>query len=75
MEFIAEDKKTSSKWALSGAEDGKIILWRIHDWQPLLIINAHKESHTIHYSPVIAPHPSGKLALSIGKYLNMIFIV
>lgn len=68
LKFIASGKaNTNAKWALSSGEDGKIVLWRVHDWAALLTISAHKESHTIHYSPLIAPHPSGKLCLSIGN--------
>lgn len=70
LKFIPSSKKNRpSKWALSSGEDGKVVLWRVHDWAALLTIPAHKPSHTIHYSPLIAPHPSGKLYLSIGNHL------
>ena len=68
LEFIETVNAKNSKWALSSGEDGHIVLWRVHDWQPLLNISAHKESHTIHFSPLLAPHPSGKICLSIGTY-------
>merc|ERR1712110_1263127 len=51
--------------------DGHIVLWRVHDWAALLDIPAHKPSHTVHYSPLLAPHPSGKLCLSIGSQCEL----
>jgi protein MAK11 len=47
---------------LSGGEDGKIVLTRCADWEVLQVLRGHKGGV---FS--VAIHPSGKLALSIGK--------
>lgn len=50
-----------SSHLLSGGEDGRIALFRCKDWECLHVLR--------HKKPVqsLAVHPSGKLALSVGK--------
>lgn len=47
---------------ISGGEDNALCIWRVHDWTCLHILGGHKE-------PVndVAVHPSGKIALSVGR--------
>ncbi|KAL7753788.1 Protein mak11 [Sorochytrium milnesiophthora] len=47
---------------LSGGEDGKVVIWRTKDWEPLKTLKGHKTA--VH---AIAIHPSGKLALSVSS--------
>ena len=46
---------------LSGGEDGVVIVWRASDWTALLSMPGHKGR--VH---ALAPHPSGRVALSAG---------
>ena len=47
---------------ISGGEDNALCIWRVHDWTCLHILGGHKE-------PVndVAVHPTGKIALSVGR--------
>jgi protein MAK11 len=47
---------------LSGGADNTICIWRTSDWLCLHKLGGHKAAVTS-----VAPHPSGKLALSTGK--------
>ncbi|KAK2723479.1 hypothetical protein QYM36_001968 [Artemia franciscana] len=48
---------------LSGSEDGTICIWRTRGWEcDRTLVNAHKGGVTS-----LSIHPSGKLALSVGK--------
>lgn len=47
---------------LSGGADSTICIWRTSDWLCLHKLGGHKAAVTS-----IAPHPTGKLALSTGK--------
>lgn len=46
---------------LTGGEDGRIALFRTKDWECLHVLRHKKPVHSI------AVHPSGKIALSVGK--------
>lgn len=56
------------KHLLSGSDDGNIIVWRTHDWVPMLTMRGHKGRINS-----IATHPSGRVALSVSrdKYLRL----
>ena len=49
------------KWLLSAANDGKICIWRIKDWEMLSELKGHKGAIN-----GISVHPSGKIAISVG---------
>ncbi|KAI0244029.1 Protein mak11 [Massospora cicadina] len=46
---------------VSGSEDTAIMIWRTKDWECLKVLRGHKGRIND-----ISPHPSGKLALSVG---------
>lgn len=46
---------------LSGGEDGRISLFRTKDWECLHVLRHKKPIHSL------AVHPTGKLAISVGK--------
>lgn len=47
---------------MSGAADGMLAIWRTKDWECLKVMRGHKgEVHDV------AIHPTGRLALSVGK--------
>ncbi|XP_003388740.1 PREDICTED: p21-activated protein kinase-interacting protein 1-like [Amphimedon queenslandica] len=50
------------KYLYSASDDGSVCVWSTHDWQCLHVLKGHK-------GPVscVAVHPSGRLALSVGK--------
>lgn len=50
------------KHLLSGSDDGNIIVWRNHDWTPLLTMRGHKGRINS-----ISTHPSGRVALSVSR--------
>ncbi|ORZ37710.1 WD40-repeat-containing domain protein [Catenaria anguillulae PL171] len=52
---------------LSGDEQGKLIMWRTKDWEPLTTLKGHKAAIT-----GIAIHPSGKLALTVSSDRQLI---
>ena len=54
------------KMLFTGGEDGKIIVTRCADWEPMMTLKAHAGGVNS-----IAVHPSGKLALSSGKDKNI----
>ena len=56
LEFV------DNMFLISGSEDNTICIWRVHDWQCLHILGGHKEAVND-----ISIHPSGKVALSVGK--------
>ncbi|KAK9448687.1 WD40-repeat-containing domain protein [Limtongia smithiae] len=69
MEFTntrtSKDNETlgsDGKWLLSGGEDGKILIWRTKDWEVLADMKGHKGAVND-----ISVHPSGKIALSVGR--------
>lgn len=47
---------------MSASDDGTIYIWRVYDWQHVHILGGHKAA-VIGF----AIHPSGKLAISVGK--------
>ena len=47
---------------LSGSEDGLVAIWRTKGWECLKSMKGHKGCVNS-----IAVHPSGKMALSVGK--------
>ncbi|KAJ2160364.1 60s ribosome biogenesis protein mak11 [Coemansia sp. RSA 552] len=47
---------------LSASEDGAICIFRTKDWEPLKVLRGHKGAINS-----IAIHPTGKLALSVGR--------
>lgn len=51
-----------SSHLLSGSADSTICIWRVHDWTCLHILGEHGAEVTS-----IAPHPSGRLALSVAR--------
>ena len=50
------------KFMLSGGQDGVLIIWRVKDWEPMHSFKAHQASVVD-----IGVHPSGRMALSIGR--------
>lgn len=68
IKFIPPKPGKGTSWVLSSGEDGLLVLWRISDWSALLTISAHPAAPQIHYSPLIAPHPTGRLCISLGWY-------
>eukprot|EP01125_Pyxidicula_operculata_P018689 TRINITY_DN6660_c0_g1_i1.p1 TRINITY_DN6660_c0_g1~~TRINITY_DN6660_c0_g1_i1.p1 ORF type:complete len:413 (+),score=84.63 TRINITY_DN6660_c0_g1_i1:524-1762(+) len=48
--------------AFSGSVDGVVCIWRTKDWECIRTLHAHKGSVNC-----ISVHPSGKLALTVGK--------
>ncbi|KAI9152637.1 Protein mak11 [Blastocladiella emersonii ATCC 22665] len=46
---------------MSGDENGKLVMWRTKDWEPLTTLKGHKAAIA-----GIAIHPSGKLALTVA---------
>ncbi|KAK9237091.1 WD40-repeat-containing domain protein [Lipomyces kononenkoae] len=63
---VGEDEERSAggsgKWLISGGEDGKILVWRTKDWEVLADMKGHKGAIND-----ISVHPSGKIALSVGR--------
>ena len=55
-------KFVNQKYLLSGGSDGVLIIWRVKDWEPLHSFKAHQASVVD-----ISSHPSGRMALSIGR--------
>ncbi|OLL24609.1 p21-activated protein kinase-interacting protein 1-like [Neolecta irregularis DAH-3] len=51
---------------LSTSEDGKMIIWSTKNWDPQEILKGHKGSVND-----VAIHPSGKIALSVGRDRTM----
>ncbi|XP_072169804.1 p21-activated protein kinase-interacting protein 1-like [Diadema setosum] len=47
---------------ISGSEDGKICVWSTQSWECMKVMKGHKDAVNS-----VAVHPSGKLALSVGK--------
>ncbi|KAJ8096897.1 WD40-repeat-containing domain protein [Lipomyces tetrasporus] len=70
LEFVSpvvgEDEEKSAggngKWLISGGEDGKVLIWRTKDWEVLGDMKGHKGAVND-----ISVHPSGKIALSVGR--------
>ncbi|KAK9368059.1 WD40-repeat-containing domain protein [Lipomyces kononenkoae] len=60
----AQERSASGhgKWLVSGGEDGKILVWRTKDWEVLADMKGHKGAVND-----ISVHPSGKIALSVGR--------
>ncbi|KAK9469808.1 WD40-repeat-containing domain protein [Lipomyces arxii] len=56
------DAGVSGKWLVSGGEDGKVLIWRTKDWEVLADMKGHKGAVND-----ISVHPSGKIALSVGR--------
>ncbi|KAK9487408.1 WD40-repeat-containing domain protein [Lipomyces starkeyi] len=52
----------NGKWLLSAGEDGKVLVWRTKDWEVLANMKGHKGAVND-----ISVHPSGKIALSVGR--------
>ena len=52
----------NDKYLISGSEDNALCIWRVHDWTCLHILGGHKNSIND-----VAPHPSGKMALSVAR--------
>lgn len=47
---------------ISGSEDGTLCLFHARDWTALRVLRGHKARVNS-----VAVHPSGKIALSVGK--------
>lgn len=50
------------RWLLSAAEDGKILIWRVKDWEQFGVLKGHKGSVND-----LSIHPSGRVAISISS--------
>lgn len=55
-------KKKAPTFLLSGSADAAICIWRVRDWACIHIMGGHKGAVN-----ALAAHPSGRLALSVGR--------
>lgn len=51
----AKGKGATVHYAISAAEDKKVVIWRISDWEPMLVLKKHTRPVTS-----VAVHPSGR---------------
>ncbi|KAK9473021.1 WD40-repeat-containing domain protein [Dipodascopsis tothii] len=64
LSFITPAGSGAAKWLLSAGEDGKILVWRTKDWE--VLADMKKGGHKGAVNDV-AVHPTGKIAISVGR--------
>lgn len=58
----AAENSTNNKWLLSASADGKIIIWRVKDWENVGVL----KGHTARINDLDI-HPSNRIAISVSE--------